>query len=809
MVHYTLDQNREVESTIESHLTEIRDVLLAELSVRRSCPQAILLSGSFGRGEGSAWYQDGTVHIASDYEINVICDSWRARKALERARRRLAGSIPVPVSLSQITSRRLRQGHSRNLSFGPPQDSIYMYEIQAASRVLHGSLDGLIGATDPAALPPEEGILLVSNRMLEVIEAWLRPQQDGLEHALAKLVLACGDAVLLSRGLYHYSYLERAQRLADLPSEVVRAYLGDRFHLAYSEAVSRKLWPARSKTGSGGLRGQLPAVAGFAREGLRQLGCRCTPSGEPEVTLPISYTPGRLPVPPVLFEDAITWFRAKRALPHMLAPPAGGGSASVASPAPLPRDPGAVPLTPVQRPRRCRDACPGLVLGRMDGERPWGRCGSLMSAVLGNSGRIHGEHLACHRLMIIEARPMSLDSTAVKHSETGRPRVLVVGAVFPKGGGVGMANHTILSSDLGRQYELSSLDTGRGKLGAGKDSRLALINIGYYLRQLARLCWLLVSKRPRIVHQSVTCGLALFKEGSFMWLSRISGARVIAHIHGSTLDRQLLGAVGWRKRLIHWILRRPDALLVLSTYWRDLLVAEVPSLAGRVVVLPNSVAPEVAAAMPTEVLRAPGEGADGVMVLFLGSLGQRKGLNTAIEAAGLVRKEMPGVRFVFAGDLDLEEDRALVSDLRERAVRIGGIQFPGMVTGPKKLELLREAAMLILPSRHENQPIAILEAMAMGLPIVSTVVGGIPETVEDSRQGFLIAPGDAIHLAVAIIRLARDPELRLSMGRASLERFRREYHPEVFARRIGAVYEQLLNGSTRLEGVGADGAALT
>ncbi|NLT41872.1 MAG: hypothetical protein GXX93_04295 [Anaerolineae bacterium] len=313
MAHYTLDHNHEIDSTIERHLIEIRDVLLAELSAQGCRPQAILLSGSFGRGEGSAWYQEGAVHIASDYEINVVCDSWRARKALERARRRFADSTPVPVSLSQITSRRLRQGRTRNLSFGPPRHSIYMYEVKAASQVLHGSLDGLLGAVDPTIIPPEEGVLLVSNRMLEVLESWLRPQQDGLEHALAKLVLACGDAVLLSRGLYHYSYVERAQRLAELPSEVVRAYLGDRFHSVYSEAVSRKLWPSTAAAGGAGLRYQLPAVAGFAREGLRWLGCRTAPSGEPEVLLPVSYTPGRLPVPPVLFEDAVSWVRAKRA----------------------------------------------------------------------------------------------------------------------------------------------------------------------------------------------------------------------------------------------------------------------------------------------------------------------------------------------------------------------------------------------------------------------------------------------------------------------------------------------------------------
>jgi len=115
------------------------------------------------------------------------------------------------------------------------------------------------------------------------------------------------------------------------------------------------------------------------------------------------------------------------------------------------------------------------------------------------------------------------------------------------------------------------------------------------------------------------------------------------------------------------------------------------------------------------------------------------------------------------------------------------------VTGAAKLDLLAQASIFILPSYQENLPVALLEAMAMGLPVVTTPVAGIPDMVEEGRNGFLVPPGDYAGLAERLVRLAHDPALRRSMGEANVAKVRQEYHPALFAKRIADVYRKLLD----------------
>ena len=78
--------------------------------------------------------------------------------------------------------------------------------------------------------------------------------------------------------------------------------------------------------------------------------------------------------------------------------------------------------------------------------------------------------------------------------------------------------------------------------------------------------------------------------------------------------------------------------------------------------------------------------------------------------------------------------------------------------------------MFCLPSTYEGFPLAILEAMAAGLPVVATAVAGIPEAVEDGRTGLLVPPEDPAALSAALLRLLRDPRLRGEMGGAGRRR---------------------------------------
>ncbi|HJZ04294.1 MAG TPA: glycosyltransferase family 4 protein [Patescibacteria group bacterium] len=354
-----------------------------------------------------------------------------------------------------------------------------------------------------------------------------------------------------------------------------------------------------------------------------------------------------------------------------------------------------------------------------------------------------------------------------------------------------MVNKILLESRLSKDFELHNIDTGRGKLGEGKEGTLAFINFYYYSCQIIQLLWILAFKRPNILHQSVTWGKAFWKEVSFMLLARCLGIKVVAHIHGSKLDIQLKEAKLYKRWLMNIALKIPQVLVVLSEYWFKFL-SETVSSKLNIVIVPNCVDQSIAEAMDRITFDAK---KSECLVLYLGELCVRKGLLDALRAAILVCQQEPIARFVFAGAVEPGLQMKRIKRACQEAMMDGNIRFPGLVTGEEKLALFSEASVFILPSYNENLPIAILEAMSMGLPVVATPVAGIPELIEDGCNGFLIQPGDYHALADRILTLAREPELRQRMGKANVSNGRSKYHPQVFVSRIKEIYDRLLSST--------------
>jgi starch synthase len=103
--------------------------------------------------------------------------------------------------------------------------------------------------------------------------------------------------------------------------------------------------------------------------------------------------------------------------------------------------------------------------------------------------------------------------------------------------------------------------------------------------------------------------------------------------------------------------------------------------------------------------------------------------------------------------------------------------------------------VVVHPSRADAFPTALLEAMAAGVPVVAGAVGGIPEIVDDERTGLLVpAPPRAADIAAALERVTGDPALRRALGAAGRERFARQFAVEPWARRLRALYDEVLVG---------------
>ncbi len=163
-----------------------------------------------------------------------------------------------------------------------------------------------------------------------------------------------------------------------------------------------------------------------------------------------------------------------------------------------------------------------------------------------------------------------------------------------------------------------------------------------------------------------------------------------------------------------------------------------------------------------------------------------KGIDVLIDAASLVQAPL---RLELYGVGSLQEEL-------EQQARYAGVdaRFHGFV--PDLRERLAALDVLVQPSRADNLPLAVLEAMAAGLPVVGTRVGGIPELVVDGETGVLVEPEDPPALAEALDSLAASPELRRELGRAGRARGIEHFSPEGTARRMVAFYEELCASST-------------
>lgn len=191
---------------------------------------------------------------------------------------------------------------------------------------------------------------------------------------------------------------------------------------------------------------------------------------------------------------------------------------------------------------------------------------------------------------------------------------------------------------------------------------------------------------------------------------------------------------------------------------------------GRSVVSSSIVASDILSVTRQRDLGAP------FRVLFVGYLRPEKGLDVLLDAYTQLRQTLPDAELQVIGTSDLVEGgaalelRQRIAVLQQRGAPItveGYIQF-----GRDLFAYYADADVVVVPSRSEGTPRVLIEARAVGCPVVATSVGGIPSSVVDGVDGLLILPDDPSALATAILRIAREPGLRRRLIQAGLERAR-------------------------------------
>lgn len=261
-------------------------------------------------------------------------------------------------------------------------------------------------------------------------------------------------------------------------------------------------------------------------------------------------------------------------------------------------------------------------------------------------------------------------------------------------------------------------------------------------------------------------------------LGRLAGVPVIvSQEHGWASDRKRIRQFMHRNVVGRW----SDVLLAVSERGRRDIIAAERMPADRISVLPNAIAGigETARADRRRQRQPP-------VIGTVGRLAWQKGHDDLIRAIGILRSRSRVLRCVIAGDGPEEERlRALIEalDLADE------VKLMGRVADGRALASDFDVA--VMSSKSEGSPLALIEYMGAGLPIVASAVGGIPELIEDGVHGLLVPPEDPSQLAAAIERLLDDPSLAERLGAAAKRRQRAEFDLDVVVERLQRLYTDL------------------
>lgn len=291
----------------------------------------------------------------------------------------------------------------------------------------------------------------------------------------------------------------------------------------------------------------------------------------------------------------------------------------------------------------------------------------------------------------------------------------------------------------------------------------------YHALRLARR--LVYASIATVVSGSSHVGLAraLARRPYVLWTATVYRDELHARREaGDAWATRLLASKDWpileaQERLVY---ERASVILAASPYTRRRIVERWPELDGRV--------RDVCHPIDTDRFQ-PGRPPESPVILLTARIrDRRKNVEMLIRSFAALRATHPAARLVVAGDEPDAATRALVAALHLEAAT----EFPGRVDPAALLSLYKRASIFALPSRQEGLGISVQEAMACGLPVVSTRCGGPESLVVDGDTGSLVPIGDTAAMATALGSLLADRDRRARMGAAARARAVTLFSPE-------------------------------
>lgn len=269
-----------------------------------------------------------------------------------------------------------------------------------------------------------------------------------------------------------------------------------------------------------------------------------------------------------------------------------------------------------------------------------------------------------------------------------------------------------------------------------------------------------------------------------------TGRKTIVTYHGPI---ELAQSKQFKGSIKLWYVRKSASVVVVVSDHLGRMLREVGFPGDKIVRIYNGVNTSRFLTSRTGRLRRELGCVDGVRLIgMVGNVCPAKGIDFFIRSAGKVVRTFPQTRFVLVGDIDRTQGELLSSLVRQL-----GLEDRFFFLGFRKdvPEILSDLDIFVLSSISEGLPLAMLEAMAAGKPVVVTRCGGPEEVIEDGRTGLLVPPADPETLAARICGLIANPELAANLGLRARARVLSEFSLEQMIRQYERLYDRLLSSS--------------
>lgn len=360
--------------------------------------------------------------------------------------------------------------------------------------------------------------------------------------------------------------------------------------------------------------------------------------------------------------------------------------------------------------------------------------------------------------------------------------ILLLGKLPPPYMGPAIATSILLHSELKKSYNLIHFDTRLNKdirsIGSIRLSKVFAL-AGQYLsfsRSIRKY-------KPDVVLVPISQSKGGFlKDSIFILIASILKCKVLVHLRGSEFREIVERSPSTYRQLVRWILRKCSGAIVLGKSLRPIFHGLVPD--DRIFVCPNGCNLNLPERNHNQTNR--------IRLLSIGNLQASKGIPDILEAIRVLPKPVrESVSLVVLGAWRDESTRIDCMRLVEENQL--PVEFVPSEQSGKKVELLSQAdVFLFTPRSPEGHPWVIVEALAAGLPIITTNRGAIAESVTDGENGYIVPLRDPAAIAERLMKLIANAEKRQRMGRQSRKTYESAFTEELMVERLDQIIRQTL-----------------